>query len=191
MQNRTDESASLEELRAHFLRHSMLSMPLAGALVWGGLGVAALFLPERTIAYLAVYILVAIVPLAAVIDLARGRRPFSGGNENPLTRLFLVSIAGIGIVVPLVIIAANRSQDPALVVLGMAILAGVIWIPYGWAAGDPVGLRHAIARAVGAYAAFAFAPPGYRASAICGVVVLAYLYSLVFMRRAPVATGEH
>ncbi|MEJ2515819.1 MAG: hypothetical protein P8080_06645 [Gammaproteobacteria bacterium] len=184
-----NESASLRDLRAHFLEHSMRSMPLAGAVVWLALGIAALWLPDATTGRLSIYVLAAIVPLAALLDLVQRRRPFSGGNENPLTRLFLSSIVGIGIMVPLVITAGVRSEDGALIVLGMAILAGIIWIPYGWAAGDPVGLRHAVARALGAYAAFAFAPQEYRSAAICFVVVLAYLYSLVFMRRPLAGRG--
>ena len=51
------------------------------------------------------------------------------------------------------VIGAGKAGDPILVVLGMAILAGVIWISYGWAAGDPVGLRHAVVRGPGAIAA--------------------------------------
>ncbi|HEX8388976.1 MAG TPA: hypothetical protein VF636_08165 [Sphingomonas sp.] len=184
---KTDETMSLRDLRADFLAGSTESMPLAGLIVWAALGLAALALPARTIGTLALYIMAAILPLAFVIDRARGRRLFAGGDHNPLTRLFLVSIVGIGLTVPLVIVAAQLSRQPDLVVLGMAILAGVIWIPYGWAAGDPVGLRHAIGRAVGAYAAFAFAPVPYRASAVCAVVVLAYCYSLTSMRRPGVA----
>ncbi len=46
------------------------------------------------------------------------------------------------------------------------------------------GLRdREIARGVGCYLAFWFAPEPVRASAICGVVVLSYLYSLVAMRK--------
>jgi len=71
----------------------------------------------------------------------------------------------------------------------LAILAGVIWIPYGWAAGDPVGLRHAIVRAIGCYVAFALAPPELRAAAICAVVVAAYGYSLACMRRPGALAG--
>jgi hypothetical protein len=68
-------------------------------------------------------------------------------------------------------------------VLGVAILAGIIWIPYGWGADDPVGLRHAIARALGCYLAFWFAPEAWRAACICAVVALSYVYSLVAMRK--------
>lgn len=178
-----DDNASLRDLRADFLATSTLSMPLAGLIAWALLGVAALQLPAPLTATLALYIMGAILPLAFVLDRLRGRTPFTGGTANPLTRLFLTSIAGIAVTVPVIIYGARAAHDPAIVVLGMAILAGVIWIPYGWAAGDPVGLRHAIGRAVACYAAFALAPADLRASAICAAVVLAYGYSLAFMRR--------
>lgn len=178
-----DETTTLRDLRAHFLATSTQSMPLAGLIAWSALGVAALRLPSATVATAALYIMALILPLAFLLDRTRGRNLFAGGNENPLIRLFLTSVGGIAVTVPLVLIGAEAANDPDIVVLGMAILAGVIWIPYGWAAGDPVGLRHAIGRALGCYGAFAFAPSPYRATAICAVVALAYIYSLASMRR--------
>ena len=67
--------------------------------------------------------------------------------------------------------------------LGVAILAGIIWIPYGWGANDPVGLRHAIVRSVGCYLAYWFSSVDLRATSICAVVALSYLYSLAAMRK--------
>ena len=61
---------------------------------------------------------------------------------------------------------------------------GIVWIPYGWAADDPVGMRHAIARCIGSYAAFVLVPPAYRTSAIAIVVLVCYTYSLSTMLRA-------
>lgn len=177
------DDKSLRALRAEFLNSSTQSMPLAGMIAWGALGLAALWLRPGLIGNLAIYIMAFILPLAFLLDRLKGRNLFAGGAANPLTGLFLTSIVGIAITVPVVILGAARSGDPVLVVLGMAILAGVIWIPYGWAAGDPVGLRHAIVRAVGCYAAFVLAPDALRASAVCAVVVLAYVYSLLFMRK--------
>ncbi len=60
---------------------------------------------------------------------------------------------------------------------------GIIWIPYGWAADDPVGLHHAIGRCILSYAAYLYAPSPYKATAISAAVILAYLYSLIRMRR--------
>ena len=83
----------------------------------------------------------------------------------------------------IVVIGARTAQERVLVLPGMAILAGVIRIPSGCSAGDPLGLRHALARAVGSQAAFALAPSAYHASAICALVALACAYSLAAMTR--------
>jgi hypothetical protein len=141
-----DDTRSLRDLRAHFLATSTTAMPIAGMIAWAVLGVAALRLPPATTGTLALYIMALIMPLAIGLDRLRGRNFFAGGATNPLQKLFLISIVGIAVTVPLVVIGAQGSGNPDLVVVGMAILAGVIWIPYGWAADDPVGLRHAVAR---------------------------------------------
>jgi hypothetical protein len=52
-----------------------------------------------------------------------------------------------------------------------------------WAADDKAGLIHAVGRAVGAYAAYAAVDAPFKASAICAVVVLSYIYSLLFMKK--------
>lgn len=172
----------LADLHADFRAGSTRSMPLAGMICWAALGIAALRVPPAMAGTLALYIMAAILPLAALLDRIRGRNLFAN-NGNPLDRLFLTSIIGIAVTVPVIIIGATGADDPVIVVLGMAILAGVIWIPYGWAADDRVGLIHAIIRAIGCYAAYALIDDPYRASAICFCVVVSYVYSLVFMRK--------
>lgn len=179
-----DDSAPLRTLRERFLETSTVSMPLAGMIVWAALGIAALLLPRATVGWMAIYVMAAILPLAFAIEKLRGRNPFLK-DANPVTPVFFQSIAGIGLMFPLVIAAAQAASDPDLMVLGVAILAGVIWIQYGWAANDPVGLRHAIVRGVGCYLAFWFTPSPFKATAICAVVVVAYIYSLSAMRRPP------
>lgn len=177
-----NSSRSLAELHSDFRSGSTTSMPVAGLVCWGLLGVAAQFLAPKVVGTLALYIMLGILPLAFLIDKLKGRNLFAS-NGNPLDRLFLSSIVGIGVTVPLVVIAASAAKAPDLVVLGMAILAGVIWIPYGWAAEDKAGMIHAVIRAVGCYAAYALAADAYRASAICAVVVASYIYTLIFMRK--------
>jgi hypothetical protein len=173
---------SLSDLHAAFRAGSTRSMPIAGMICWAALGVAALRLSPALTGTLALYIMGGIMPLAVLLDRLQGRNLFAD-DGNPLTRLFLTSIAGIAVTVPLILFGARAAGEPTLVVLGMAILAGVIWIPYGWAADDRTGLIHAIVRAVGCYVAYAQVPDAYRATAICGWVVVSYVYSLVFMRR--------
>lgn len=172
----------LIELHAAFRAGSTRSMPIAGMICWAALGLAALRISPIMAGTLALYIMAGILPLAVVLDKLKGRNLFAA-DSNPLTRLFLTSIAGIAVTVPVILLGARGAGDPTLVVLGMAILAGVVWIPYGWAADDNTGLIHAITRALGSYAAFAFVPEPYRASAICFWVVVSYLYSLTFMRK--------
>lgn len=174
---------SLSVLQVDFVKNSTNSMPIAGMITWFALGIAALFLAPKIIGTLAIYIIMAIMPIAFILDRLQGKNLFSGG-DNPLTKMFLSSIISIALTVPLVITAANISGDANFIVLGMGILAGVIWIPYGWAADDPVGMRHAVGRAIGCYAAYAYVADPYKASAICTIVVLSYLYSLLFMKKA-------
>ena len=176
------DGRSLADLRDWFLRTSTVSMPLAGMIVWAALGVAALLLPITVVGWLSVYVMAAILPLAFLLDRLRGRALFQG-KENPVTGLFLQSIVGIGLMFPLVIAASQAAGNPTILVLGVAILAGIIWIQYGWAADDPAGLRHAIVRSIGCYAAFALVPAPFKAAAICAVVVACYIYSLIVMRR--------
>lgn len=176
----------LAALQADFRASSTTAMPTAGAIVWAALGLAALALPERTIANASLYIMAAILPVAFVIDRVRGRNLF-GASANPLLRLFLLGILMVALTVPLVVIGTKGGQA-LLMLLGMAILAGIVWIPYAWAADDRTGIIHAVARAFGCYLAYALVPAPYTASAICAVVVAAYAYSLALMR--PTGPGK-
>ncbi|QJB69782.1 DUF7010 family protein [Parasphingorhabdus halotolerans] len=177
-----DRTATVEQLQTHFRETGTMSMPIAGMICWALLGGLALVLPDRTVGSLALYIMAGILPLAFLLDKAKGVNLFSGG-DNPLTKMFLLSIVGIAVTVPAILIGAQAAGEPDIIVLGMAILAGVIWIPYGWAADDKVGVIHAVGRAVGCYVAYALIEEPYRATAICAVVVLSYLYSLIFMKK--------
>jgi hypothetical protein len=182
MTEKVNVHSPLSELHADFRAGSTTAMPLAGMLCWGALGVAAYFVSPQMAGTLALYIMAGILPLAFLIEKARGRNLFAK-SDNPLDALFLTSIVGVGITVPLVLVAAQAADQPILVVLGMAILAGVIWIPYGWAADDRAGIIHAVGRAIGSYLAYAFTPAPATASAICAVVVASYLYSFMFMKK--------
>jgi hypothetical protein len=179
-----DSKSSLNELRAEFLATSTQSMPVAGMLFWSAVAVAALYLEPSHLAYLVLFGSGMIFPLGVLIDRLTGRRMTRASAGNPVTQLFMQSLGLVALVWPLVIIAARLAHDGNLIVLGGAILMGIIWIPYGWAADDKVGLQHAIGRSVLSYAAYLFAPNPYKASAISVAVLLSYLYSLLRMRKA-------
>lgn len=171
----------LADLHTAFRAGSTKSMPMAGLICWAALGALALRLTPNQTGTLALYIMAGIMPIAVLLDRLKGRNLFAD-DGNPLTKLFLTSIVGIAITVPLIVIGARGAGNPTIIVLGMAILAGVVWIPYGWAANDKTGTIHAVIRAIGCYAAFALVDGPYRATAICAWVVVSYAYSLIFMR---------
>lgn len=182
-----DDQASLRALRKHFLDTSTVSMPIAGMIYWGVVAIAGLVLAPSAVAYVVLFGSGMIFPLAALIDRARGRRITAGGPGEPLTRMFLSTIAMAVMLWPLVIIGARAAGDTDLIVLGGAVLMGIIWIPYGWAADDPAGMQHAVLRLAGCYAAYLLAPEPLRATAIALVVLASYLFSLIRMRRPAAA----
>jgi hypothetical protein len=155
-------------------------MPIAGILFWVAALIASRLLAPQQLAYFVGFGSGTVFPLGLLIDRLRGRKSVAD-PKSPITTMFLQSLATILMLWPLVIFTGSVS--PSLVVLGGAILMGLVWIPYGWAADDPVGLRHAVARTVGCYAAFLVVPAPWRLTAICGIVLVCYGYSLVFMRR--------
>jgi hypothetical protein len=178
-----DSTTRLSNLREDFLATSTQSMPIAGMLYWAVVGVAALRVTPQQLAYIVGFGSGTIFPLALLIDRLRGRIIRRSSSSNPVTQMFLQSLAVVALLWPLVLIAAFQARSANLIVLGGAILMGIIWIPWGWAANDPVGLRHTIARCVLSYACFLFVPAPYTATAISIAVLLCYLYSLLFMRK--------
>ena len=160
-------------------------MPIAGMIFWG---LVALASPRLAPGLLALFVLFGsgmIFPVAVIIDRMRGRTMRSGTGGNPVMAMFFQSLGLVVLVWPLVILGAREAGDANLLVLGGAILMGMIWIPYGWAADDRTGMEHAIGRGILCYAAFLFVPVPYKAVAISVAVMLAYLYSFVRMRRPP------
>ena len=174
----------LNELRADFLRNSTESMPIAGMLFWIAVGIAALRLAPGTLAMVVLCGSGAIFPFGLLIDRLRGRTMRSGTGGNPVVALFLQSLALVVLLWPLVILAARAAASSDIIVLGGAILMGILWIPYGWAADDSSGLQHAIGRSVLCYAAYIVAPQHWKATSIAAAVVLAYLFSFLRMKRA-------
>jgi hypothetical protein len=180
-----DSTMPLKSLRDEFLVTSTQSFPIAGIVYWSFIAVAAHYVAPERLAYIVGFGSGMIFPFGVLIDVLRGRKMRRASAGNPVTQLFLQSLGLVVLVWPLVLIAANLAHNADLIVLGGAILMGIIWIPYGWAADDPVGLQHAIGRSILCYACFLFAPAPYRATAISIAVLLSYLYSLIRMRKSP------
>ena len=181
----------LAEIRRDYLANSTTGMPIAGFIAWAGLSLGYFAAPERMPIF-APYIAAAIpFPLSMVIDKLRGAPGIQADSRhNPATQLFMRFIFVVALLIPMVIIAAVAMQDIAFLVLGLAILAGLVWVPHGWAAGDPVGFIHFVARAVLCYAAYLFAPDPLRAGAIAGAAAATYIYAIIAMKRPASARGD-
>jgi len=171
---------SLEALRQNMRSGDIFSLPFSGMILWSAAAVAGLYLNPLTFAYAVLFGTGAIFPLGVLISRVRGLNMMEGGTSNPLTGLFLLGILVLASLWPLIIWGAKT--DPTLVVLGAALIAGNIWIIWGWTAGTNIGLHHALGRMIGCYLAYKLVPEPLNQSAICVVVVLAYFYSLIRMR---------
>ena len=158
-------------------------MPIAGILFWMVVAVAALYLNPNQLSLIVLFGSGAIFPLGVLIDRFTQRKMTIASSANPVMQMFMQSLGLVVLTWPLVILGARQAHDANLIVLGGAILMGIIWIPYGWAANDPVGLQHAIGRSILSYVAFVYIPSPYKATAIACAVILAYLYSLLRMKR--------
>ncbi|NVN01317.1 MULTISPECIES: DUF7010 family protein [Asaia] len=158
-------------------------MPVAGLISWATLAVAS-FLMGARLPLIAVFFVPAIpVPLALLIDILRGNTGLKPDNRhNPILQLFM-TVAGL--LFPSVILAARAAHDPALLVLGLAILAGMVWVPHGWGADDRAGFIHIILRTVLCYLAYLFTPPGLRVCAIAAATSLCHRRDEKAGRRHP------
>ena len=175
---------SLKELQRGYLADSTAGMPMGGLIAWAALALASWQMGDAMPAWVAFTAAAAPVPLSIVIDKLRGAPGLNTqSNKNPLTQLFMQFIFVIALIIPFVIFAAQAAQSLDLLILGLAILAGMIWVPHGWAADDRAGLIHFILRAVLCYGAYLFVPDPYTGAAIAGAAALTYIYAIWAMKK--------
>lgn len=177
-----NETSNLDELRSEFVATSTRSMPIAGMIFWFVIGMLGLYLKPVPLSYVVLFGSGMIFSFGILIDRFTGRRMKLANRDNPVTMLFMQSLVLVILMWPMVIISAAIAHNSNLIVLGGAILMGVIWIPYGWASDDPVGIQHAVGRCRLSYIAFLYISSPYKATGISVVVCLSYLYSLMRMR---------
>lgn len=172
------------DVRRDYLATSTTAMPVGGLIAWSMLALASYVFGDR-LPYFAPFVAAAIpVPIAIIIDKLRGKLSlWKEGNDNPVAQLFMRFITVVGLLIPLVIIAARATGDLDLLILGLAILAGVVWVPHGWGADDPAGFIHFVMRAILCYAAYLLVPEGVRGAAIAGAAALTYVYAIAVMRK--------
>jgi hypothetical protein len=175
---------SLADARREYLASSTTAMPIGGVIAWASLAIAAYFLGTQLPSYLPFVVAAAPVPIALAIDIVRGELGYwKLGQKNPVKQLFLRFITVVGLIIPFAILAAQEAKNLDLLILGLAILAGLIWVPHGWGADDPAGFIHFVVRAILCYVAYFYAPEVIRGAAVAGAAALTYVYAIFAMRK--------
>lgn len=175
---------TLAEARREYLATSTTAMPIGGLIAWTALALASYTLGDDLPSFVPFVAAAMPLPLAAVIDKLRGKLGvWAEGHGNPVSHLFMRFITVVALLIPFTVIAARAGGDLDILILGLAIFAGMMWVPHGWGADDPAGLIHFVIRAVLCYAAYLFAPEAIRGAAIAGAAALTYIYAIAAMRK--------
>ena len=174
----------LVDLQRDYLRDSTAGMPMGGFIAWAALAIISWQMGDAMPTWVAFTAAAAPVPLSIVIDKLRGAPGLSTqSSKNPLTQLFMRFIFVIALIIPFVIFSAIAAKSIALLVLGLAILAGMIWVPHGWAADDKAGMIHFVIRCALCYGAYLFVPAPMQTAAIAGAAALTYVYAIWAMKK--------
>ena len=172
---------SLEEYRAYFARSPFLAMPIAGTIAWTAIGIAGMLLPVEQAAWALfigtgmIFSLGLLVARFTGEDLLGRERP-----GNPFDALFMRAVVMSWLVFAIAIPFFRK--DPTSLPLTVGILAGLMWLPFGWIIRHWVGTFHAVARTILCLAAW-YLFPDQRYVVIPAAIVTVYLVSIVALVR--------
>ena len=177
---RIDPRMNLEQARTAFARSRFLAMPLAGTVAWlvvAGGGLMDISDGQRM---LLTYVATGcIVYLGMGLSYLTGERFLDKAHRaNPFNTLFMATISMSLLVFAIAIPFAQ--QDPTSLPLSLAVLTGLMWLPFSWIISHWVGIAHAIARTVLALVVW-YALPEQRFVAVPLVVVALYLATMVVL----------
>lgn len=176
-------AVTLEEHRAYFASSPFLAMPIAGTIAWAAIGIAGMILPVEQAAWALFIGTGMIFSLGLVVarftgeDLLGKKRP-----GNPFDALFMRTVVMAWLVFAIAL--PFFRIEPTSLPLSVGILAGLMWLPFGWIVQHWVGSFHAITRTVlclGAYYMF----PQHRFVVIPAVIVVIYLITVAALVRRP------
>ncbi len=172
---------TLEQYREEFKQKKLITMPLAGTMVWAILGIMSLFMPAKEMV-LPFYIGTgSIFYLALFLSRFTGEKLIAKKSEmNPFDALFLytviMSLLCFAMAIPFSL------QDYTSVPLTLGILTGLMWLPISWIIEHEIGIFHALTRVISiTFAWFVF--PEHRFIVIPFIVVIIYLISLVVLHK--------
>lgn len=165
----------LVALRADYERQAgrSLALPIAGAVVWTIVGIAALFLPQRTANLVLLFGSGTMFPLAMLLSQPLGESLI--GNTNPLAKLMGMSVLMVNLLWAVHFTVVFL--DPQYLPLTLGIGLGLHWIVFSWVIGHPIGTIHAILR-TGLVTLFWWLFPESRLTMVSLGVVIAYATSI-------------
>lgn len=179
----------LRELQQRYLASCSASMPLGGLIAWAVLAMASYALGRHLPYYAPLIAAAAPLPLSLLLDRLRGSPGLQmAARLNPITQLFMRFMTVTGIVLPFVLLAGAAAHSMSLLMLGVGVVTGLVWVPHGWGAADPAAFAHFLLRAGLCYGAYLLAPPSIRETAIAGAVALSYLYAMIAMKKPRAAS---
>lgn len=171
----------LEQQREAFVGRRFLSMPIAGALVWTGIGIAGAVLPVFWASW-AIFIGTGVVFYLGLL-VARILGEDLLGREAPspfFDRVFL--LATVSALCVFAIAIPFFRIDPTSLPLSVGILTGLMWIPFSGLVGHWVGIFHGVSRTLLVLVAW-YVFPDARFVAIPAVIVAIYVVSIVLLQR--------
>jgi hypothetical protein len=184
--SRASAKDHLAVLRGDFDEHAgrSLALPVAGAIVWSAIGVAALILPPTTATLLLLFGTGAIFPLGLAVAHQLGERLID--NPSPLAALMGRCVLMVNLLwaVHLTVFALVPTYLPLTIGIGL----GLHWIVFGWIIDHPVGLIHAATRTALVTTAW-WLIPTHRISAVAAAVVATYAYTLYALATRPRPAG--
>lgn len=178
---------TLDEYRIEFEKSSnrSMSMPIAGSIIWAVVAVLSFYLGEKTAALMLLFLTGAIFPLALLV--AKFRNENLTSSSNPLVKLIGLCILMVnllwGVHISLFLFA------PEFFPLSLGIGLGLHWIVYSWIVKHPVGIIHAVVRAILVVVAW-YVFTDNRLLAISVVIVCVYLLSLFQMYTRTIQFSE-
>ncbi len=172
---------SLSQYRQEFKQKKLITMPIAGCLVWFILGVMSLFVSAEQM------VLPFYIGTGSIFYLAVFLSKFTGetliakrGEMNPFDALFLhvmvMSLLCFAMAIPFAL------QDHTSIPLTLGVLTGIMWLPLSWIIAHKVGVFHAIIRTLAITIAWLWFPE-HRFTLIPFIIVVIYLCSIYVLHQ--------
>ncbi|WP_394201963.1 DUF7010 family protein [Shewanella waksmanii] len=167
---------SLEQYREEYKQKKLITMPIAGAIVWLLLGITALVVPAKNMV-LPVYIGTGcIFYLALFISRFTGEKLLvKKAQRNPFDTLFLYTLGmswcAFAVAIPFGL------ENYTAVPMAIGIVSGLMWLPISWSLEHNVGIIHTVLRTVLIVIAW-YVFPEQRFIVIPFVIVFVYAISL-------------